>query len=113
MSLVPVSRSYLRNLYSDLEVEVFDWPDTFHVEARELDREYLSVFPDVEPEVYPYLVDLSSEPEGECDCRDFRFNVRPYIDKPNHRKTCIHIIAARRFKNLLGTKPKKLPDIIK
>lgn len=82
----------------------------FWVETDEPDREVMEIFDDDTP--YPYLVDLDSDefPSGECDCRDFRFNVKPFIEEQG-RKECIHIIKCRRYRALLGgIKPKPMPN---
>lgn len=90
----------------DLECQIFDWPDRFFVESETPDRDYALVFPNVPPEIYPHLADLS---EPMCDCRDFTYNIIPYLHQPIHRTECKHLMAARRYRNLIGnTKPKKL-----
>lgn len=93
----------------DLEVLCYEWPDRFFVEAECIDRDYTFFFPMATPEIYPHFVDLGIYEAGWCDCRDFRFSVEPYLSYTGpHRLHCIHLIAARRYRNLLGTKPKPL-----
>lgn len=98
-----------------LQVEVFDWPSRFLVEAEKPDSEWPKFFKGLEDfdPLAPYLVDLDECREGWCGCRDFAVNVAPFLDDPGHRASCKHIIRAREFKRQMGDKPKKMPSIIK
>lgn len=42
-----------------------------------------------------YTVDLTTAPDGECDCIDFTLTVRPLWKKGGVRTTCRHILLAR------------------
>lgn len=84
------------------EVEVFDWPSRFLVEAREPDRALREIFGDDTP--YPYLVDID---ENECPCYDFQQNITKFQDG---RQQCKHLIAANRYRYLMINKPKPLPE---
>lgn len=98
--------------FDDYEVIPYDWPDTFFVQDYdEIDRDQKEFYPD-DLTAYPYLVDLSNLRQGECLCRDFQFNVLPYLDDLTHRCQCLHLIIATRFKNLNPTKPTQLPKLI-
>lgn len=44
-----------------------------------------------------YTVDLTTPPDGECDCIDFTLTVRPLWKKGGVRTTCRHIIQAREY----------------
>lgn len=92
----------------DLYVEPFDFPYSFLVEAEGPDRDYAEVFPEVTPENYPHFVDLTIYETGWCSCRDFRYNVEPYVFwNLVHRRHCVHIVAAVRYLALVGSiKPK-------
>lgn len=102
----------LKKKTEDLEVEIFEWPDRFLVEALEPDRDYVKFFPDAPIEIYPHFIDLGEEREGWCSCRDFRFNVEPYLVNESHRAVCVHIMHARRWRDARGSKPKALPSTI-
>lgn len=95
-----------------LEIEIFDWPDSFFVEANSHDRDYFMFFPEADPfeDPPPHFVDLSVYDTGWCSCTDFRRNVEPFMFLGGqHRRECIHIIAARRYRAILGGKPKPMP----
>ena len=89
-----------------LEVELYEWPDRWLVEAEGPDRDYYQFYPDDTKETWPHFVDLSIYDAGWCSCRDFRFGVEPYLYAgiPN-RCECIHIFAALRARRLRGSKP--------
>lgn len=86
----------------DLEVWVFDWPARFLVEANEPDKALIDLFDDPTP--YPYLVDITIP---ECACFDFQQNIL----NENGRTLCKHLIAAQRYRWLMGDNPKPLPTI--
>lgn len=90
-------------LSSDLAVEPRDWPDTFFVEDTRPDKLLIEYFND--HEIYPYLVDLNPPC---CLCYDFQ----KIITEREDPRMCKHLIAAMRYKNLMGEKPKKLPDTL-
>jgi hypothetical protein len=98
------------------DISIFDWPDRFFVETEEPDRELIELFDD--HGLYPYMVDLGDagdlgeHPDGYCDCRDFRFNVRPNLGLATGRKTCCHIDACRRFRDKFSGRPKQLPATV-
>ena len=95
-----------------LECEIFEWPDRWLVEAAEPDRDYYTFYPPAENEpreIWPHFVDLSAYDTGWCTCRDYRFNILPYLFLDLvHRRQCIHIIAALRAQRLRATRPKPI-----
>jgi hypothetical protein len=98
-----------------LDITIFDWPDRFFVESDEPDRDYLKFWPEADPfeDPPPHFVDLEIYETGWCSCTDFRVRVEPYLFMGLvHRRECIHIIAARRFQRLHGSKPTKMPSTL-
>lgn len=95
----------------EYEIEILDWPSRFLVSSDELDRDQQEFYPD-DPTIYPHLVDLDELKEGECTCRDFRFNVLPFLDEPDSRSRCTHIIQVQKYKSNHDSKPKKLPRLL-
>lgn len=96
----------------DLEVEIYQWPTQFLVEAERPDRDYTYFYPNAPIEIYPHFVDLEVYETGWCSCRDFRFQVEPFIFWNHvHRRECIHLIAAKRYLNRIGSQPQPMSTI--
>jgi hypothetical protein len=93
-----------------MDVSTYEYPDRYFVEADSVDRDYIAFFGNTDSWCPPHFVDLS---EPYCSCRDFNYNVLPYIDEPNARLTCKHIDAALLYRRGLITCPQPLPLVIK
>lgn len=93
-----------------LDVSTFEYPDRFFVEAETNDRDYVNFLNCDDNWIPPHFVDLS---EPYCSCRDWNYNVLPYIHQDGARKTCKHIDAAIRYRREFAVRLTTLPERIK